>query len=76
MSARLRNIARENEQIVAEGGYRGPAGQWVDPRPRWPRRRGAPGFSARTPCRCRRSRRGRARAARSPLRTASPPRGG
>lgn len=30
MSARLRNIARENEQIVAEGGYRGPGGQWVD----------------------------------------------
>lgn len=29
MSARLRNIARENERIVSEGGYRGPAGQWV-----------------------------------------------
>lgn len=30
MSARLRNIAQENERYVAEGGYRGPGGQWVD----------------------------------------------
>lgn len=30
MSARLRNIARENERIVDEGGYQGPDGRWVD----------------------------------------------
>lgn len=30
MSARLRNIARENERIVSEGGYLGPGRQWVD----------------------------------------------
>ncbi|MFG1807973.1 TIGR02452 family protein [Streptomyces sp. NPDC049040] len=30
MSARLRGIARENERIVSEGGYRAPGGQWVD----------------------------------------------
>ncbi|BBA95344.1 hypothetical protein RVR_168 [Actinacidiphila reveromycinica] len=30
MSARLRSIARENERIVAEGGYTGPDGRRVD----------------------------------------------
>jgi uncharacterized protein (TIGR02452 family) len=30
MSARLRNIARENDRIVADGGYAGPDGPWVD----------------------------------------------
>ncbi|WP_435178044.1 TIGR02452 family protein [Actinacidiphila sp. bgisy145] len=30
MSARLRNIARENERIVAEGGYTGPDGRRVE----------------------------------------------
>ncbi|MEW1859824.1 TIGR02452 family protein [Streptomyces sp. NPDC088194] len=30
MSARLRNIAHENERIVTEGGYPGPDGRWVD----------------------------------------------
>lgn len=29
MSARLRNIAAENERIVADGGYTGPAGHFV-----------------------------------------------
>jgi uncharacterized protein (TIGR02452 family) len=30
MSARLRNLARENDRIVAEGGYAGPDGRWVE----------------------------------------------
>lgn len=30
MSARLRNIARENERIIAEGGWTRPDGRWVD----------------------------------------------
>ncbi|NUS15759.1 MAG: TIGR02452 family protein, partial [Streptomyces sp.] len=30
MSARLRNIATENERFVSEGGYTGPGGRWVD----------------------------------------------
>lgn len=30
MSARLRNLARENDRIVAEGGYTGPSGRRVD----------------------------------------------
>jgi uncharacterized protein (TIGR02452 family) len=29
MSARLRNIARENDLIVTEGGYQAPGGRWV-----------------------------------------------
>jgi uncharacterized protein (TIGR02452 family) len=30
MSTRLRDIARENDRIMAAGGYRGPSGRWVD----------------------------------------------
>ncbi len=30
MSARLRNIAGENERIIEAGGYEGPSGGWVD----------------------------------------------
>ncbi|MFW6693019.1 TIGR02452 family protein [Streptomyces sp. MAR4 CNX-425] len=30
MSARLRQVARDNERILAEGGYETPAGRWVD----------------------------------------------
>jgi uncharacterized protein (TIGR02452 family) len=30
MSARLRNIAQQNDRIVAEGGYTAPDGRWID----------------------------------------------